>query len=57
VAAPEVPASLRSWTFAVGEIAHAVNAAEPLDAVLGLFYGPAICSDITEFRTWRTSTR
>ncbi|MHA6794952.1 helix-turn-helix domain-containing protein [Pseudonocardia bannensis] len=31
---PEVPASLRSWMSAVSEIARAVNAAEPLDAVL-----------------------
>jgi sugar diacid utilization regulator/GAF domain-containing protein len=33
--ATEVPASLRSWMSAVTAIAHAVNAAEPLDAVLG----------------------
>ena len=30
----EVPASLRSWMSAVSEIAHAVNAAEPLEDVL-----------------------
>ncbi|MFC5994059.1 helix-turn-helix domain-containing protein [Pseudonocardia hispaniensis] len=30
----EVPASLRSWMSAVSEIARAVNAAEPLEAVL-----------------------
>ncbi len=32
--APQVPSSLRSWMSVVGEIARAVNAAEPLDDVL-----------------------
>ena len=31
---PQVPASLRSWMSAVGEIVRAVNAAEPLEKVL-----------------------
>jgi GAF domain-containing protein len=35
VRAPEVPVSLRSWMTAVGEITSAVNAAEPLVALLG----------------------
>jgi len=35
VHAPEVPFSLRSWMTAVGEITCAVNAAEPLVALLG----------------------
>lgn len=35
VSAPEVPPSLRSWMSAVSEIARAVNAAEPLDTLLG----------------------
>lgn len=30
----EVPVSIRSWMSAVTKIAHAVNAAEPLEAVL-----------------------
>jgi sugar diacid utilization regulator/GAF domain-containing protein len=34
VGAPQVPSSLRSWMSVVGEIARAVNAAEPLDDVL-----------------------
>lgn len=34
VGAPEVPSTLRSWMSVVGEIARAVNAAEPLDGVL-----------------------
>jgi GAF domain-containing protein len=34
MSAPEVPASLRSWMSALSEIAHAVNAAEPLEALL-----------------------
>ena len=33
--APEVPVHLRSWMCAVGEIARAANAGEPVDALLG----------------------
>lgn len=35
VNAPDVSASLRSWMSAVSEITRAVNAAEPLDTLLG----------------------
>ena len=31
---PEVPASLRPWMSAVGEIVRAVSAAEPLEDIL-----------------------
>lgn len=34
VGSPEAPSTLRSWMSAVGEIARAVNAAEPLDGLL-----------------------
>jgi thioredoxin reductase (NADPH) len=38
VSVSQVPMSLRSWISAVGEIARAVNAAEPLEEVLGERY-------------------